>query len=132
MSIAYSRKRYNLRLRFLLLYLIFSLIIIKINTLAFAQQEGQRDPFISLGDMMKLTKKDAPDISTLPYPVVISGIIWTENCAVAIINNDIVQEKEKWRDFIVEKIEKDKVILRLGETKFEIPWVSEEDAQKKN
>jgi len=118
--------------RFLLLYHIFFFIIILINRVSFAQEEKQRDPFLSLSDEVKLSQK-TQGISTLPYPIVINGIIWTENSRIAIINNDIVQEKDKWKDFTVERIEKKKVILRWGDDQFEINLVSEEDdAAKKD
>lgn len=100
----------------------------------FAQQQEQRDPFLSLGDKIKLSQKpEQEDTPVLPYPIVVNGIIWTEKSPVAIINNDIVQEGSDWRDFKVDKIEKDKVILKRRESEFEIPLVlEEEDETKKN
>lgn len=101
-----------------------------INNNLFAQEEKLRDPFLSLGDKIRLAQ-EAKDISVLPYPIVINGIIWTKNLPIAIINNDIVQQGEVWRDFKVEKIEKDKVILSRGSIQFEIPLLLEKENEAK-
>ncbi len=116
------------KIRILLLFLTLSLIIT--SNILFAQQGGPRDPFFSLGEKIKLSQK-TEDFSSLPYPIVVNGIIWTEKLPVAILNEDIVQEGQVWRDFKVDKIEKDKVILRRGESKFEIPMLSEEENEAK-
>ncbi len=125
MCLAYSRENHN-KVKFLLLFFILFFIIIRINSGLFAQERKPRDPFVSLGDKIRLSQ-EANDISTLPYPIVLNGIIWTENLPIAILNNEIVQEGETWRDFKVEKIEKNKVILSRGDSKFEIPLVSGEE-----
>jgi hypothetical protein len=109
-----------------LLFFVLYFIIIQINNNLSAQEKKPRDPFLSLGDKIKLSQ-ETKDTSVLPYPIVVNGIIWTEHLPVAIINNEIIQEGEVWRDFKVEKIEKDKIILSRGKSQFEIPWVSEEE-----
>lgn len=125
MCLVYSRKsRYKIKI--FLSFFIFPSIIILVNNNLLAQGEKQRDPFLSLGDNLKLSQKQE-DFSVLPYPVILNGIIWAENLPVAIINNEIVQEKEMWRDFKVEKIAKDKVILKRGESQFEIPLAGQEE-----
>jgi hypothetical protein len=127
MRIASSRKKYKILLLFCL-----SLSIINNNNLAFAQkEEEQRDPFLSLADKIKLGDTSS---NILPFPVVLSGIIWTKDMPVAMVNNEIVQQGEDWQGLKVEKIEKDKLILKRGQTLFEIPLVTEkkddEDKQK--
>lgn len=129
MCLACSRKNHN-KVKFFLLFFILFLIIIRINSGLFAQEKKPRDPFLSLGDKIRLSQ-EANDISTLPYPIVLNGIIWTENLPMAILNNEIVQEGEVWRDFKVEKIEKNKVILSQRGSQFEIPLVSEEENEAK-
>lgn len=116
MSLVCSRKK-HLKTKILLLFFILFLIIIR-NAL-FAQGEEDRDPFLSFSDKIILSQK-AQDLSTLPYPIVVNGIIWTEKIPVAMLNNDIVQQGENWRDFRVYRIEKDKVILKWENRKFEI------------
>lgn len=116
----------------LLLCLLFS-IIINLNSILFAQvQKETRDPFLSIDERMKLEERPL-DVSKLPYPIVLNGIIWTENLQIAIINNETVEKNQVWRDFKVEEIEKGKVTLRLGNNRFEISLApEEEDGQKKN
>jgi len=126
MCLACSNRKTR-RMRFLLSFLVLS-IIMEQGFLC-AEESGGRDPFISLADKVKLTRKSV-DLSVLPYPVAVNGIVWTEKVKAAVLNNDIVQEGAVWQDFIVERIEKDKVILRLGETKFEIPLVTQKQDEK--
>jgi len=126
---AYNQKNQN-KIKFFLLFFVLCFIIIQIYNYSFAQGKKLRDPFLSLSDEIRLSK-ETKDIYTLPYPIVVNGIIWTENLPVAIINNDIVQEGEVWRDFKVEKIEKDKIILSRGDSQFEIPFVVEEANETK-
>ena len=128
MCLVYSPKKY--KIKFFLLSCILSFIIITINNSLFAQEQKLRDPFLSLGDKIRLAQ-GAKDISVLPYPIVINGIIWTENLPIAVINNDIVQQGEVWRDFKVEKIQKDKVVLSKGSIQFEIPLALEEGNETK-
>lgn len=118
------------KIKFLLLFFILSLIIIRISHNLFAQGEKLRDPFLSLGDKIRLAQ-EVKDVYALPYPIVINGIIWTEHLPVAIINNDIVQQGEAWGDFKVEKIEKDRVILSRGSIQFEIPLLLEKENEAK-
>lgn len=128
MCLVYSRK--NSKTKILLLFFILFLIMIR-NTL-FAQGEEDRDPFLSFSDKIILSQK-AQDLSTLPYPIVVNGIIWSEKIPVAMLNNDIVQEGQTWRDFRVYRIEKNKVILKRGSNKFEIFLDSaEKNETKKN
>ena len=110
-------------------FFIIFLIIITINIGLFAQEKKARDPFLSLGDKIRLSQ-ETKDISSLPYPIILNGIIWTENSPIAIINDEIVQKDEVWRDFKVEEIQKNKVVLSRGDSKFEIPLVSEEEKEE--
>lgn len=127
MSLVYKNK--NHKITFLLLYLIIFIIIIAIHADSFAQEIKRRDPFLSLGDKIRLSQQ-IKDITTLPYPIILNGIIWTEQLPVAVINDEIVQKGQIWRDFKVEEIQKKKVILSRGESKFEIPLLREDEDQK--
>jgi hypothetical protein len=118
-----------LKLKFFLLSFIIFFIIIIITINLFAQEKKTRDPFLSLGDKIRLSQ-ETKDISILPYPIILNGIIWTKNSPIAIINDEIVQEGEVWRDFKVEEIQKNKVILSKGDSKFEIPLVTEEEKEE--
>lgn len=71
-----------------------------------------RDPFISIIDTekQKVVEQKAIDLSN----VSLNGIIWNKARAVAIINEELVMAGDTWRDFSVEKIEKQSVTLRSG------------------
>ena len=115
----------NPKIRILLRLCLLSLIIISLKSGLFAQgQEEIRDPFLSLNDKLKLAQKPL-DITRLPYPVTVNGIIWTENLQLAVINDETVEKNQQWRDFKVEEIDKEKVILSLGKNRFEIPVITE-------
>lgn len=125
MRIAFNRKKYNIKIP-LLFYLSLSIIS---NNLLFAKNEDeQRDPFLSLADKIKLGDTSG---NILPFPVVLSGIIWTKDVPLAMVNNEIVQQGEDWQGFKVEKIEKDKLILKRGGTLFEIPLITDKDDEDK-
>lgn len=116
------------------LYLL--LLIISPMGYLFAQEQKEqketRDPFLSIDDKIKLAK-DPVDITKLAYPISLNGIIWTEKVQIAIINNEPVEKNQVWRDFKVEDIQKDRVILKLGNRRFDIPLQLEKnDEQKKN
>ena len=102
MRIAFSRKKYNPRIPLLFC---LSLSIIIFNVVFAQRQDEQRDPFLSLADKIKLKESAG---SVLPFPVVLSGIIWTREVPLAMVNNEIIQEGEDWQGFKVEKIEKEK------------------------
>ena len=94
------------------------------------QEEETKDPFLSIDDKVKLLQKPV-DITKLPYPIILNGIIWSDNLQVAILNNETVEKNQQWRDFRVEAIEKEKVILKLGDNSFEIPLAEEEGSENK-
>lgn len=118
-------------MKFKLLFCLFLIIIsyVKLNA-AFGQEKEKRDPFQSLGDRTKLLERSG-DSAVLPYPVIVHGIVVTRDMQLAVINEDIVQAGQQWRDFKVEKIEKDKVILSRGTNTFEIPLISKKENEKK-
>lgn len=118
-------------MKFKLLFCLFFIIIsfVKFNAV-FGQEKEKHDPFQSIGDRIKLLERSG-DIAALPYPVIVHGIVWTQDMQLAVINEDIVQVGQQWRDFKVEKIEKDKVILSRGTNTFEIPLISKKEDEKK-
>ena len=118
MRTAFNRKK--CKLRFLLLFCL-PLSIITFNS-AFAQEKEQRDPFLSLTDKIKLNEFRG---NILPFPAVLSGIIWTKDKPLAVVNDEIIEQGQEWQGFKVEKIERDRLILKRGETLFEIPLVME-------
>jgi len=88
-----------------------------------------KDPFLSIGDKMKLSQK-VLDISNLPYTVTLNGIIIQGSLRMAIINGETVDEGQAWKDFLVDKILNDRVILVLGDNRIEIILESEENNEK--
>jgi len=99
---------------------------LKINLFLFAicisgisQAEEIRDPFVSLGDKLEITQKKE-EVIQLPFPVVLKGTMFTKNNFVAVVNDDIIKQGEKWKDFYVAKIEPGKVVLEWKNKKFEI------------
>lgn len=95
----------------------------------FTYAEEIRDPFVSLGDKIESAQK-LEGVLHLPYPIVLKGTLYSKNKLVAIINNNIIQEGQKWQDFYVEKIERGKVILEWRGKKFEIFLSPKEEKQK--
>ncbi len=82
--------------------------------------EKFRDPFVSLGDKMGLTPQSKEEKIRLPYPVVLKGTLRSKNTFVAIVNDDIIKQGQRWREFYVEKIEKNMVILEWKGKKFKV------------
>ncbi len=114
------------------LYILF-FIFIALNTNLFAQEAQEqevKDPFLSLEDKVKLLEKPL-DISKLPYPIILNGIIWADNLQLAVLNNEAVEKNQQWRDFWVEDIQREKVVLKLGNNRYEIPLAEEESSEKK-
>ena len=103
-------------LHFSMVVLFFYSIIIN-NSGAYAQEK--RDPFVSIGDKMSLNK-GAIEAVHLPYPVVVSGTMCSKGVKLVVINGDIVREGGKWRDFIISRIERDKIILKWRGKKFQV------------
>ena len=70
-----------------------------------------RDPFISIMDLEKkqIVEQKTIDLSN----VALKGIIWNDALAVAVINEELIMAGDTWRDFKVEKIEKDSVLLSI-------------------
>ena len=114
-------------LHFSMVVLFFYSIIINSGG-AYAQ--GKRDPFVSIGDKM-LLNKGAIEVVHLPYPVIISGTMCSKGVRLAVINGDIVREGGKWRDFIISKIERNKVILKWRGKKFQVKTNFAEEKNKK-
>jgi len=88
--------------------------------------EQFRDPFVSLGDKMGLTLQSKEEKVRLPYPVVLKGTLCSKNTFVAIVNDDIIKTGQKWREFYVEKIEKNMVILEWKGKRFKVILSPEE------
>jgi len=94
-------------------------------------EEEAKDPFLSLSDKIKLSQT-LFDVTQLPYPIVLNGIIWAQDAQLAIINGEMVEKNQRWRDFKVEEIKKDRVTLGLGENRIELVLEPEEsNVQKK-
>ena len=87
-----------------------------------------RDPFISIIDLekQKLVEQKVLDLSN----VIVNGIIWNESASIAIINDELVMAGDKWRDVIMEKIEKDRVISRSQDKSYTLSIDNTPDAQK--
>jgi len=116
-------------------YIIF--FAVSLSPVLFAQspsppaQEEAKDPFLSLSDKIKLSQTPF-DVSHLPYPIVLNGIIWTQEAQIAIINGEMVEKNQRWQDFKVEEIKRDRVTLRMGENRIELVLEPEEsNVQKK-
>lgn len=104
------------------------LAIISFISFTYAQEPEPRDPFVSLGDKMGLTPEAQEEVR-LPYSVVLKGTLCSKNIFVAIVNDDIIKQGQKWRDFYVAKIERNKIVLEWEGKKFEIGLSSEEEKQ---
>ena len=98
-----------------ILFIVCLMIIINLSSLAIL--EAQRDPFVSLGELMQAKEQE---IVNLPYPITLKGTLRLGNNLVAIVNDDIIKEGQRWKEFYVVKIERAKVILEWKHKQFEI------------
>ena len=96
-----------------------------INLACLANLGAERDPFVSLGEVMQAKEEE---VINLPYPVILKGTLRLGNNLVAIVNDDIIKEGQKWKEFYVVKIERAKVILEWKNKNFEI--VVSQDTRK--
>lgn len=117
--------------KFVLILLLIILLIsfVQYFVARFIYAEEIRDPFVSLGDKIEAADK-LGGVLHLPYPIVLKGTLYSKNKLVAIINNNIIQEGQKWQDFYVAKIEKGKVTLEWRGKKIEIFLSPKEEKQK--
>ncbi|MCG2712613.1 MAG: general secretion pathway protein GspB [Candidatus Omnitrophica bacterium] len=98
------------------------------NTIELSFTEEERDPFVALNEQGKIAEESF-DVLKLPYSVKLNGIIWKKEDSIAIINTELVQKGDTWKDLKVEEIKKDKVILKYGNFSFEI-FIEKEKAKK--
>lgn len=98
----------------------------------FAETQEIRDPFVSISDKMIPPNRGDQESVQLPSPMILKGTLCSKNGLVAIINDDIVKEGQKWHDFYVIKIEKEKVFLEWRGKKFELRMNAEERKDKEN
>lgn len=92
------------------------LVVMAIATAAYGSYAATahaelRDPFISIMDLEKkqIVEQKAMDLSN----AALKGIIWNNALAVAVINEELVMAGDTWRDFKVEKVEKESVVLSI-------------------
>jgi hypothetical protein len=78
-----------------------------------------RDPFASLGDKISVGAL-LDQAVLLPYPIVLKATLCSKDKVLAVLNDEIVKEGDRWNDFYVAKIEKEKVILEWKDKKFQI------------
>jgi hypothetical protein len=71
-----------------------------------------RDPFSPLVNKVgRILIFREMDVSSF----VLTGIIYSENSALAIINEEIVKKNDKIGDYVIFKVEEKQVILKKGE-----------------
>lgn len=115
----------NIKILLRLYAILFIIMNLSANIYAQSELGVGPDPFLSMEDRAKLSAKPF-DLSQLPYAVALNGIIWRKDLKIAVINNEMVEEGKIWRDFKVEKIMRDKVILKWGDNSFEVLLPSED------
>lgn len=78
-----------------------------------------RDPFVSIIDMekQKVAEQKIVDLSN----VTIKGILWSDRKVIAIIDDKLVMNGDTWRDFVIEKIDKDSLTLRYEDKTYTLP-----------
>jgi hypothetical protein len=108
------------------LFIVSLMIIINLSFLAIL--EAERDPFVSLGEIMQAQEAE---IVNLPYAITLKGTLRLGNTLVAIVNDDIIKEGQRWKEFYVAKIERAKVILEWKHKKFEIVVGGQADKKEK-
>lgn len=109
-------------------FLVIISFYIMINSIGYSQDE--RDPFASIEDMLGSSAR-IEKIIQLPYPVIVQGTMCSENVSLAVINGDIVKEGDRWREFMVEEINRERVILEWKNEKFKIEINFKTEKKKK-
>jgi hypothetical protein len=87
---------------------------------------GKRDPFVPLvGAGAASQVKEVVDITSIE-DVALEGIVYdSKQVSIAIINGIILKEGDQAGILMVEKIEPQKVILRIEDNRYEVPLVNE-------
>jgi len=98
----------------------FNIFLFFLLVISAGYAEQFRDPFVSLGDKMGLTPQGKEEKIRLPYPVILKGTLCLKDTFVAIVNDDIIKPGQKWREFYVEKVGKNMVILEWKGKRFQV------------
>ncbi len=102
---------------------VFRLIIFFLLILpCLAQADDSRDPFIPLVNEKGImrTKFQKPRMEEINIKINLSGISKIGNTFYAIIEGELLKEGDNFKEFKIEKIEDNRVILSFGEKLFEI------------
>ena len=83
-----------------------------------------RDPFSAPEGLEQSAEETG--LSRIPFAIELKGIIIEGNKKYAILNDNIVKEKDTWRDITIEKIEKDYINVIYGGKQIKIPFVKKE------
>lgn len=117
-----KRIRYLNFIATLLLFLYFSTSIFGQEKELKFNYEEKRDPFIPLvdesGNLRKNFKK--PQFEELPAKVSLQGISNVKGVFYAIIDGELLKEGDMAGELKIEKIESNRVILCLGDKRFEL------------
>lgn len=119
------------RIKIYLLTMFISLGFIANNVVFAVETEKEllsRDPLIPLvneqGEIRKDFKK--PYNEKISHEVRLMGISKIRDNFYAFLDGEMVKEGQVYKDFKVEKIYADKVVLSYGSKTFELKWLTEE------
>ena len=93
----------------------------------------ERSPFIPLVDDSGQMRRDfnKPKIEKISLDVLLSGICNIKGIPYAVIDGELVKEGQTYKEFKVDKVTPDSVILRLGDKSFTLSLKTEKADEKK-
>ncbi|MFA5271444.1 MAG: hypothetical protein WC412_03765 [Candidatus Omnitrophota bacterium] len=112
-------------LKSLIFFFGITMISLKVsNSQANYETTKLRDPFAAPEGLEQTAEETG--LSRIPFTVELKGIIMEGNKKYAVLNDNIVKEKESWRGITIEKIEKDYISVIYGGKQIKIPFIKKE------
>ena len=112
-------------LKSILFFFIITMITLNVsNSQANYETTKLRDPFAP-PEGLEQSAEDS-GLSKIPFAIELKGIIIEGNKKYAVLNDNIVKEKDTWRGITIEKIEKDYINVIYGGKQIKIPFIKKE------
>jgi Tfp pilus assembly protein PilP len=91
------------------------------------QTGGRRDPFIAQTGFSEVKTSKEAQLEMGLEEIILEGVVWDEAGSLAIINGAIVSEGERIGEYLLYKVESDKIVLRKDGRSHIIPIVNQEE-----
>lgn len=106
-------------------FFIIMIITLRVsNSQANYETTKLRDPFAAPKGLEQTA--DESGISRIPFEIELKGIIIEGDKKYAVLNDNIVKEKDTWRGITIDKIEKDYINVIYFGNQIKIPFVKKE------